>query len=207
MIIFHKAAFNRNSRLSIPSERMLMIWTTMSSTLRPFFCDFENCLAPAEVEKDWYQTIKYVNYMSLSGLPVFECYKILPTKVTYSDNDLITVFFENLKDHEAYVEDRLADKNPIFTLTPEQQLTHVTAHICFKCRTSMRWQKWKVVHHYHLTGNYTGPSCNDCNLQIKYEKGWRRKKVKSHKKNNRYNFNPYPKTRWNSQRDRSWRIG
>ena len=78
----------------------------------------------------------------------------------------MTVFYEHLKDQEAYIKEVLSEKLPMKQLSSEELIRHVSSKQCTQCDTVYNKKNGKVRHHDHETGAYIGPYCNKCNLQL-----------------------------------------
>ena len=79
---------------------------------------------------------------------------------TYSGDNVMTVFYEHLKDQESYIKEILSEKLPMKQLSPEELIRHVASKQCTQCDTVYNKMNLKVRHHYHETGAYIGPYCN-----------------------------------------------
>ena len=72
---------------------------------------------------------------------------------------------------------------PMKDLTPEQIRDYRNAKTCFNCGVEFSSDQddenyAKNMHHQHLDGQYIGPACTRCNLQMKYKQATRPKKNK-----------------------------
>ena len=158
-------------------EKTIKKFKAVAKTLPvPFvlYADFEAFLVPAEETKESTSNTKVRQLHKPSG---FACLRISQVPefhgeiFTYSGENLMTVFFEHIKDQDRYVRSILSDVKPMKSLTAEHQLKHAAATTCELCQGQFTKKNKKTKHHYHLRGLYIGPYCNTCNLKLKYKKG------------------------------------
>ena len=95
----------------------------------------------------------------------------------------MTVFYEHLKDQEAYIKEVLSEKLPVKQLSPEELIRHASSKQCTQCDTVYNKKNGKVKHHDHETGAYIGPYCNKCNLQLQHPRGRVSVKDRNQRKN------------------------
>ena len=89
----------------------------------------------------------------------------------------MNVFFNRLKEQEAFVSDVLSKVVKMNPLTEEKQMIHMEAKNCKLCGNY--FEHVKVRHDDHIIGCYIVPYCNRCNLQLKFRKRRNDKKRKS----------------------------
>jgi hypothetical protein len=65
-------------------------------------------------------------------------------------------------------------------LTTEQMQAFDSAETCCFCKQKFTESNHKCRHHNHVNGEYIGPACNACNLQLKITS--RRRRIRSNKK-------------------------
>ena len=53
-------------------------------------------------------------------------------------------------------------------MTDDEIVRHDSATTCEVCRKPFTKKNHKVMHHDHITGKYLGPTCNRCNLGLRY---------------------------------------
>ena len=83
----------------------------------------------------------------------------------------MTVFYEHLKDQEAYIKEVLSEKLHMNQLSPKELIRHALSKQCTQCDTVYNKKNRKVRHHNHETGAYIGPCCNKCNLELQHPRG------------------------------------
>ena len=89
------------------------------------YADFEAFLVLAEEHIESASNIKVRQLHKPSGFACLRFSRVPEFKgeiFTYSGEDLMTVFFEHIKDQDHYVRSILSDEKPMKTLTAEQQL-------------------------------------------------------------------------------------
>ena len=69
----------------------------------------------------------------------------------------MTVFYEHLKDQEAYIKEVLSEKLPMKQLSPEELIRHASSKQCTQCDAVYNKKNLKVRHHDHETGAYICP--------------------------------------------------
>src|SRR3989442_7838462 len=88
----------------------------------------------------------------------------------YSGTDTLKRFFEHLMTIRDKVEVALGQNFPMDPLTEEQETYHDEATHCYTCNLPFTPTNHKVKHHCHMTSAYIAPTCNSCNLKLKYRK-------------------------------------
>ena len=91
--------------------------------------------------------------------------------VVYSGVNVMESFFAHLDAEEEVINQILAISEPMKALTEEQREIYEIATNCDCCGNSFTLANHKCRHHCHVTGEYIGPTCNSCNLQLKFRKG------------------------------------
>jgi hypothetical protein len=76
-------------------------------------------------------------------------------------------FYNHLIKEKEQINEILQNNEPMKPLTLQQQVSHDSATSCITCHKSYTPENHKVRHHCHITGEYIGPTCNNCNLQLK----------------------------------------
>ena len=114
------------------------------------YADFEAFLAPADEIIESASNTKVRQLHKPSG---FACLRVSQVPefngeiFTYSGEDSMTVFFENIRDHDHYIRSILSDVKPMKTLTAEQQLKHAAAITCELCHGQFTKKNKKTKHH------------------------------------------------------------
>ena len=89
---------------------------------------------------------------------------------TYSGPNVLDEFFAHVKREQNFINQILSTNVDMKPLSDEERLAHDAATFCLTCEESFDIKNWKVYHHCHVTGNYIGPFCNNCNMQLKHRK-------------------------------------
>ena len=123
-------------------------------------------------EKD--KTEKLQKHIACSyGYKVVCCYDKSMSKPfkMYRGLNSINKFFSDIFEEEKEILDKLKQfKNTPMNLSPEEKIHHKNATTCYVCECSFTIKNRKVKDHCHVTGNYRGASCNNCNLGMKLTK-------------------------------------
>jgi hypothetical protein len=101
----------------------------------------------------------------------------------YSGPHVMDRFYQHLLDERERINEILCRNEPMKPLTHQQKILHNDATICITCHQPFTSKNPKVHHHCHVTGDYIGPACNNCNLQLKARhvmSGSNEKKRKNH---------------------------
>lgn len=85
----------------------------------------------------------------------------------YRGEDAATKFIDDLYDIANKVERMYSNIIPMKALSNDELLRHQTATTCYLCNCDFVLGNHKVRDHDHLTGNYRGPACNNCNINYK----------------------------------------
>ena len=87
-------------------------------------------------------------------------------------------------------------------LTPKEQQVYDAAEVCGTCNKEFSENNRKVRHHCHVTGEYLGATCNNCNLQLKpkKKKSKKRRKHDDEKTETVYDFPPTSEFEANSRK-------
>ena len=91
----------------------------------------------------------------------------------YSGADVMGTFFHQLDVHAAEIDSLLKRDLPMIPLVAGSavDLAYRAATICDCCEKPFDPRRnHKVHHHCHITGEYIGPMCNNCNLALKYRR-------------------------------------
>src|SRR3989441_10662215 len=88
----------------------------------------------------------------------------------YSGTDPLKRFFEHLMSIRDRVAIALWRNFPMEQLTDEQEDHHEKSTHCYTCNLPFTPTNRKVRHHCHMTSAYIAPTCNSCNLKLKYRK-------------------------------------
>ena len=85
--------------------------------------------------------------------------------------DVMEHFFDYIyREYYDVIEPLLKQNQPMLPLTAEQSIKHDAATKCQCCNFNFTQRNCKTAHHCHVTGQYLGPVCNNCNLQLKPRK-------------------------------------
>jgi len=76
-------------------------------------------------------------------------------------------FFEHLRAEKKEICKILGFQAPMKRLTAEQQSLYDSSIACYECDDAYSDKNYKVRHHDHVTGDYIGALCRNCNLQVK----------------------------------------
>ena len=63
---------------------------------------------------------------------------------TYSGDNVMTVFYEHLKDQEAYIKKVLSEKLPMKELSPKELIRHAASKQCTQCDAVYSKKIWKL---------------------------------------------------------------
>jgi hypothetical protein len=104
--------------------------------------------------------------------------------IYYSGPDSMSHFFDKLLEEQARICAILGRNVDMLPMSHEQQERFDRIEHCPYCQKkfSTEIKLRKVRHHCHKTGNFIGPACNTCNLQLKP------RKRKSDEKDKSFNF-------------------
>jgi len=86
---------------------------------------------------------------------------------TYSGDNVVQEFLKYVTGEQTEIDSILSSNNSMNPLTDRERLAHNAATICSTCENKFTENNYKVRHHCHVTGEYIGPVCNSCNLQLK----------------------------------------
>ena len=89
---------------------------------------------------------------------------------TYSGTNVLDEFFAHIKREQNFINQIISTNVDMKPLSDEDRLAHDSATFCSTCEESFNIKNWKVYHHCHVTGNYIGPVCNNCDMQLKHRK-------------------------------------
>jgi hypothetical protein len=153
------------SRITIPKTRGLLKFNTRNSVKAKFviYSDFE-----ATTCKDGKQR---VNSYCLFCPDLYDIGSSNGMKIYCSgdEEDVMSKFCTDLYHMYQSAFDYLEQYKEVPELTPEQQKKHNEAKECARCGKQFTNSNPKCRHHDHTTGEYIGPYCRNCNLQIKYD--------------------------------------
>ena len=157
-------------RVKYPDEGSTLQWNSPIKTEPvPFviYCDFESFLTP---ETDG-QVKNAVDTHIPSGFCAYTVSKYdefnnVEPKL-YSGEDVMSEFYEHLMNEKERINEILQRNVQMKTLTPAQQKFHDEVTTCITCHKHFSPENHKVHHHDHVTGDYIGAACNNCNLQLK----------------------------------------
>jgi hypothetical protein len=157
-------------RVVYPEEGSTLEWTGIAKT-EPvqfvIYADFESFLVPGSDDK----LKNAVDTHIPSGFCCFtvskyEKYNNQPPKL-YSGPDVMDHFYNHLIKEKERINEILQINEPMKPMTLQQQISHDSATSCITCHKPFTTENHKVRHHCHVTGEYIGPACNNCNLQLK----------------------------------------
>jgi hypothetical protein len=131
------------------------------------YADFESFLVPGSNDK----LKNAIDTHIPSGFCCFtvskyEKYNNQPPKL-YSGPNVMDHFYNHLIKEKERINEILQNNEPMKPLTLQQQISHDNATSCITCHKPFTPENHKVRHHCHVTGEYIGPTCNNCNLQLK----------------------------------------
>ena len=138
-----------------------------------FYCDFESFLIPVK-DDDSTSNTKARELHQPSGFACLDVAQVPEHNgklFTYSDDNVMTVFYEFFKDQENYIREVLSEKLHMKQLSPEELIRHAASKQCTQCDTVYSKKNLNVRHHDHETRAYLGPYCNKCNLQLQHPRG------------------------------------
>ena len=178
--LFHTIALSRkpHSRLQDPLQRILypppgeqVKFKNIIRTHKvPFalYCDFESYLQPVDGEGNIVNEHIPSGFCCLrvSSYPEYET-----PPVIYSGPNVVETFFKHLKAEKKEICRILGFQAPMKQLTAEQQSLYDSSIACYECGDAYSDKNYKVRHHDHVTGNFIGPLCRNCNLQVKPRQG------------------------------------
>ena len=101
------------------------------------YCDFESFLIPVK-DDDSTSNTKARELHQPSG---FACHRVAQVPehngklFIYSGDNVTTVFYDHLKDQEAYIKKVLSEKLPMKQLSPEELIRHAASKECTQCDT------------------------------------------------------------------------
>ena len=88
----------------------------------------------------------------------------------YSGEGVMTAFFEHMRKESEEISAIIESANePMLPLTDEERQQHDAAVTCFTCNGQFTVKNPKCHHHCHVTGRYLSPTCQSCNLQLKFK--------------------------------------
>src|SRR6266516_2850228 len=96
----------------------------------------------------------------------------------YSGPNVMHNFYEHIMQERNSINDILSLQKPMTKLTDDEQKRYDAASVCGTCKQKFTDVNVKVRHHNHLSGKFTGAACNNCNLQLKPVKAFRKKNTK-----------------------------
>jgi len=135
--------------------------------------DFESFLKPVDGEQQQSRAGRAINVHEPSGFCVhrvssFSDYQTAP--YTYSGPDVIDTFYDHVLREARIISDILSRNVSMRALSDEQQSSFDAAVRCRNCSNKFACDNPKTRHHYHVTGSYLFPACNNCNLALKPRK-------------------------------------
>ena len=147
------------------------------------YADFESILVPVEddVSKSTRKLNKHVP-CGFACLTVSSCEKYNNEQVVlYSGQDAMSKLFQHIHMEQLRINEILREIVPMIDLTPEQIRDYKNAKTCFNCGVEFFSDQddenyAKNMHHQHLDGQYIGPACTRCNLQMKFKQATHPKK-------------------------------
>ena len=151
-----------------PKEQFMRFKQVGKMLKVPFviYADFECILQPVNKEgkKNIHKPCGY-SYLVVSAVDED---KNQPTIVTYSDEDVLEHFFEDIMKETNILIERLKTNMPMI-FTTENEADFNATHDCHICGEYLQPHD-KVRDHCHFTGKYRGAAHFKCNLAFKYSK-------------------------------------
>jgi hypothetical protein len=157
-------------RVVYPEEGSTLEWTGIAKTEPvPFaiYADFESVLVPGSNDKlkNAIDTRIPTGFCCLI-VSKYEKYINQPPKL-YSGPNVMDHSYNHLIKAKERKNEILQNNEPMKPLTLQQELSHDNATSYMMCHKSFTPGNHKVRHHCHVTGEYIGPACINCNLQLK----------------------------------------
>ena len=170
----------------------------------PFYlvCDFEAFLTPAHENIDSVKATTLIDQHNVCG---FACYRVSDYEkyetppFVYSGPNVMDVFYEHIMNESLIIGRVVTNDVGMDRLTDKEQERHDDATECEICHKAFTKSNKKVRHHDHLTGKYIGPTCNRCNLGLRYP-GKHRKSKRSKSKNSKKRKHNYTNFHANKRR-------
>lgn len=141
----------------------------------PYFivADFESTLLKVDIKQE--KTIKYQKHVANSFGIKYNC--------IHNEHSEMKIIYNN-EDEDKVIEnfilelERLAKKS--YDLTKlniktikyknDEKKQHMKCSHCSSCHNEFTKDNYKVAHHDHISGEFIGSLCNNCNLQLQYDK-------------------------------------
>ena len=89
---------------------------------------------------------------------------------THSGPNVIDHLYDYLRQEEKEICKILDSEREMRALTAEEEVLFDSSTSCEGCKHPYSDKNPKVHHHCHITGEYIGPYCCNCNLQLKYRR-------------------------------------
>jgi len=89
---------------------------------------------------------------------------------TYSGPNVIDHLYEYLRKEEREIFKILNTNHAMNPLNDNEKASYEASLSCEGCKQPYTNANYKIHHHCHVTGNYLGAFCNNCNLQFKYRR-------------------------------------
>jgi hypothetical protein len=185
-LLNHSRLCNRNPhvRIQLPkAEKAVLKFTNVRHQYNipiVIYADFEASLLPIESDiesietQNRYQKHEPNSFCLLIKSSLSEDYlekfKLSHKPKLHRGTDVAKKFVDELYDIAQKVEVMYKQNVPMKALSQIQAQFHTSASKCFLCDSLFTEENHKVADHDHLTGNYRGPACNNCNLSYQLPK-------------------------------------
>ena len=154
------------TQLPGPKEQFMSFKQVGKMLKVPFviYADFECILQPLNKDgkKNIHKPCGY-SYLVVSAVDEDQ-----PKIVTYSDENVLEHFFEDMMRETNHLIERLKTNIPMI-FTPQDEVEFNATHDCHICGQYLQAND-KVRDHCHLTGKYRGAAHFKCNLAFRYSK-------------------------------------
>src|SRR6266516_3407872 len=170
--------FGADTRIGNKPENILEFYHFKNTHMVPFvlYVDFETFIKKG-VEKDEDEELHEPSGFCCMRTSSFDFLNNKKAYV-YSGSNVMHNFYEHIMRERNSINDILSLQKSMAKLMDDEQKRYDAASVCGTCKQKFTDVNVKVRHHNHLSGKFIGAACNNCNLQLKPVKAFRKKFIK-----------------------------